>query len=224
MGWDDSDDDDWESAADAQFSKKSAAAKTTWEDDDDESEPEDAVVASKPKNENKKPVSKAKSKKDVIKGGKNSTADAEPVDPVAEKLRLQKLVEEEDLAISSELFGEDTSGGSAANPKTKTEFEAFATILGNKLREHEASPHYSACLKALLRVALENSPSTVCKEAATLCNTQCAEKQRKEKEEANKGKKKKTKASLQKDHGDFMDAGLGHDDYADVGFDDGDFM
>ena len=37
---------------------------------------EDTVVASKPKNENKKPVSKAKSKKDVIKGGKNSTADA----------------------------------------------------------------------------------------------------------------------------------------------------
>eukprot|EP00657_Telonema_sp_P-1_P009968 TRINITY_DN4240_c0_g1_i1.p1 TRINITY_DN4240_c0_g1~~TRINITY_DN4240_c0_g1_i1.p1 ORF type:complete len:221 (-),score=72.90 TRINITY_DN4240_c0_g1_i1:143-805(-) len=202
------------------------AKKTTWEDDDSSEDEEGPVIpSSQPKNETKKPVSKAKSKKDLLRKLQDSNTEAGPVDPLAAKLELQKLVEEGDLALTQDLFGE-TEGGSASNPKTKTEFEAFATILGKKLQTHEDSMHYATCLKALVRVALENSGSDVCKALGTLCNTQASEKAKQEKEAANKGKKKKTKVALQKDHGDFMDAGLAHreEEYDDAGFDDGDFM
>merc|ERR1712070_800969 len=226
MGWDSDSEDEW----DAPVVKKPVGAKTTWEDDDDESEEEIAVVASQPKNEAKaNPLkSKNKSKKAVLASGKNSSAAEEPcLDPAEEKLRLQKLVEDGDLALTEDLFGGGPAEeGSASNPKTKVEFEAFATIIGTKLREHEESVHYTTMLKQLLKTALEAAPSSSCKELASLCNTQSSEKQKAEKALAQKGKKKNTKVSIQKDHGgDFMDAGLSYgDDYDAVGFDDGDFM
>ena len=97
-------------------------------------------------------------------------------------------------------------------------------------------------LKQLLKTALTLSASSVscstvsavdvelqtqvCKELASVCNTQSSEKQKAEKALQQKGKKKSVKASIQKDHGgDFMDAGLSYgQDYDDAGFDDGDFM
>ena len=99
-------------------------------------------------------------------------------------------------------------------------------------------------LKQLLKTALTLSSSSVscptviavgvelqtqvCKELASLCNTQSSEKQKAEKALQQKGKKKSVKASIQKDHGgggDYMDAGLSYGaDYDDAGFDDGDFM
>ena len=44
-------------------------------------------------------------------------------------------------ALTEDLFGGGDDGpqeaGSASNPKTKVEFEAFATIIGTKLQDHE---------------------------------------------------------------------------------------
>merc|ERR1712196_348585 len=207
MGWESDDSDDWEANADAQIAARqtsTTAKKTDWEDDDDESEEEAPKVQSQPRNENKKQVSKAKSKKDVLRGGNKNATAAEPVDPLAEKARIQKMVEDEEMALSAELFGEaeDLSGGSASNPKTKAEFEALGTIIANKLREHEASVHFGACLKTVLRVALENSPSAVCKELASLCNTQCAEKQKKE-------RRRKQRQACRRIMGTFLIVGLG---------------
>lgn len=211
--------------------KKTTAKKTTWEDDDESSDEGPQVVAPQPKNENKKAAPKAKSKKDLMnKLAKNASAD-EPVDPIAQKLELQRLVEEGDLALTEELFGSgpEAEEGSVSNPKTRTEFEALGEVVGNKLKQHGESIHLASCLKALLRATLENSSSQVCKEIGAFCNTQSSEKAKKEKEEKMKGKKTKTKAKLATDHSraqdDFMDVGLGHGGgYGDAGFDDGDFM
>jgi len=227
MGWDDSSDE--ENEPEVVFNKKKPA--TSWEDDDESSEDEaPKVVAPKPKNENKKVVSKARSKKDVIRGGNASAAADEPaLDPVEEKLRRQKMVEDGDLAVTMDLFGaapEDDTPGSITNPKTKIEFEAFAEILGKKLKEHSASAHYQHCVKEMLRHALEGCDSQTIKGVGTFCNTKSAEVAKAEKAEAQKGKKQNKKKQLQTSKADdFMDAGLGHGgDYDAVGFDDGDFM
>merc|ERR1712028_222979 len=72
-------------------------------------------------------------------------------------------------------------------------------------------PGRMTMLKALLKKALEDSPSSTCKECASLCNTQSAEKQKAEKAANTKGKKKSTKVSLKKDHGGYDEWGGGDD-------------
>eukprot|EP00656_Telonema_subtile_P021802 TRINITY_DN2284_c0_g1_i1.p1 TRINITY_DN2284_c0_g1~~TRINITY_DN2284_c0_g1_i1.p1 ORF type:complete len:224 (-),score=88.81 TRINITY_DN2284_c0_g1_i1:130-801(-) len=223
MGWDDSESDEEVAAPVVLTAKK----KTSWEDDDSSEDEAPQPVASKPKNENKKVVSKAKSKKDLMKKLQANASQEVDLDPAMAKLELQRLVEEGDLELTEDLFGvaEEEGPGGVTNPKTKTEFEAYGTIIGKKVAGHFEAVHYGTMLKALLREAFLESSSTMAKEIGSFCNAQSSEKAKKEKEEAQKGKKKKTKVTLQKDHGDFMDAGLGHGGgYADAGFDDGDFM
>jgi len=225
MAWDDSSDEDNE--PEVAFTKKKPA--TSWEDDDSSDEEEKhKVVASKPKNEKKN----EKKIVDKRKGGNSSAVVDEPcLDPAEEKLRRQKLIEDGDLEVTMDLFGaapEDDTPGSASNPKTKVEFEAFAEILGKRLQGHAGSSHFQHCVKELLRHALEGSDSQTIKGIGTFCNTKSSEVAKKEKEEAQKGKKKNSKKQLGHVRGggdDFMDAGLGHGgDYDAVGFDDGDFM
>lgn len=115
MSWED---DDWE--ADDIAAPVAKKEEPEFADDDSSDEDEKPFVPeSKPKDENKKIVSKAKSKKDVLKGGKKKASEDEldKMDPMERKKHLQTLVEEGDMALTEELFG-TAEAGSASQPRT----------------------------------------------------------------------------------------------------------
>jgi translation initiation factor 3 subunit J len=90
-----------------------------------------AVV--KPKTEKKKAVD--------TKAAKSSIKDDRLADPLAEKLRQQRLVEEADYQHTTELFGEKKSGGGPSLdsfiPKSEADFLEYAELLAQKLRPFE---------------------------------------------------------------------------------------
>ncbi len=74
-----------------------------------------------------------------------------------------KLAEKRWQELTEDLFGvaEEEGPGGVTNPKTKTEFEAYGTIIGKKVAGHFEAVHYGTMLKALLREAFLESSSTV---------------------------------------------------------------
>ncbi|XP_018444772.1 uncharacterized protein LOC130494610 [Raphanus sativus] len=79
--------------------------KDSWEEDDDDGEPAPVKPATE-----KAPPKKAAAAKSVEKKGKaadvpKEAPKEEPLVPISEKLRLQRLVEEADYKLTAELFG-----------------------------------------------------------------------------------------------------------------------
>ncbi|KAL0846942.1 hypothetical protein Bca101_020188 [Brassica carinata] len=123
--------------------------KDSWEDDDDD-EPVLAhpIKAASKAIENK--CKEAKVPKDFPK--------EEPFDPIAEKLRMQRLVEEADYHATAELFG--TKGEEKSFeiiiPKSESDFLEYAEMISHKLKPYEKSYHYIALLKAVMRLSVTN--------------------------------------------------------------------
>ncbi|XP_041011936.1 eukaryotic translation initiation factor 3 subunit J-like [Juglans microcarpa x Juglans regia] len=170
--WDDEDADDND-------------VKESWEDDD-ESTP---APESKPPAEKapKKPTVKATEKK-----GKTVVAvKEEPLDPVAEKLRQQRLVEEADYSSTKELFGKTGDEKTLDNfiPKSESDFLEYAELISHKLRAHEKSYHYIGLLKAVMRLSMTAMKAADAKEVSSSVTAITNEKLKAEKE-VNAGKKK----------------------------------
>lgn len=88
-------------------------------------------------------------------------------DPLAEKMRKQRLVEAADLRVAQDLFGSNTPLDKM-QPKTLKEFESFGrTVALQYLKPHEQASHYKTLLKALLKSALENLPLQETKDLET---------------------------------------------------------
>ena len=90
-------------------------------------------------------------------------------DPIAEKLRQQKLVEEADLKAAIELFGSEEDfkdfNLETFEPKNAKDFEKLATASVKKhFYEHRNSPHYKVALKTFIKVALSEFPGADVKE------------------------------------------------------------
>ncbi|KAJ7000340.1 eukaryotic translation initiation factor 3 subunit J [Populus alba x Populus x berolinensis] len=107
--------------------------KESWEDED---EPDPApVVKPPPEMAPKKPAVKSTEKKgntaDVVKD--------QPLDPLAEKLRQQRLVEEADFRSTAELFGkkDDEKSLDSFIPKSESDFSEYAELISHKLRPFE---------------------------------------------------------------------------------------
>ncbi|GLT73537.1 hypothetical protein SLA2020_453880 [Shorea laevis] len=119
--------------------------KESWEDEDEPT----LVPEAKPPAEKapKKPAVKATEKK--VKTVK--VVKEEAVDPVAEKLRQQRLVEEADYKSTQELFSKRDDDKTLDNfiPKSESDFLEYAELISHKLRTHEKSYHYIGLLKAL---------------------------------------------------------------------------
>ena len=105
--------EDWEDDSVPQLLKKDQP-RSSWDDEDaddddvkesweDEDEPEPAPAPS-PAKAPEKPSKKAGSKEPAKKGKEVEPANETPLDPVAEKLRQQRLVEEADYKSTTELF------------------------------------------------------------------------------------------------------------------------
>ncbi|KAK4421257.1 Eukaryotic translation initiation factor 3 subunit J [Sesamum alatum] len=161
--------------------------KDSWEDDDEPAPAPKAEPAPPPEKASKKTAVKS-----VEKKGKSVEAAKEaPLDPIAEKLRQQRLVEEADYKSTAELFAKKGDEKSLDNfiPKTENDFIEYAELVANRLRPHEKSYHYIGLLKAVMRLSLTSLKGADAKEVASSVTAIANEKIKAEKE-ANAGKKK----------------------------------
>ncbi|KAL5698575.1 hypothetical protein ACHQM5_029599 [Ranunculus cassubicifolius] len=192
--------EDWEDEPVAPVLKK-ALPKNSWDDEDvdddgikesweDEEEPTPAPVpASEPPAEKstKKPAAKSSEKK-----GKAAEVETKEIlDPVAEKLRQQRLVEEADYKSTTELFGKkgDDKSIDTFIPKSESDFQEYAELIAHKLRPFEKSYHYMGLLKAVMRLSMTSLKGAEAKEVASSITAIANEKIKAEKE-ATAGKKK----------------------------------
>jgi len=117
-----------------------------------EDEEEDQPQYNVPKPQQSKP-SKKKTYED--KDTASRTEDEPLDDPVAEKLRRQRLVEEADLQNAKELFGGVSKGASqldAFQPKSLKDHEELARMVAEQyLLPHSKNQHYKTLLKAMLK-------------------------------------------------------------------------
>jgi len=213
-------DDDWDAEDFTPvlpiLAKDEPKLKSQWDDEDLEEEPKEEE---KPKPVAVKP--KVEKKKEKVK----KVEDDGPLsDPLAEKLRQQRLVEEADYQHTSELFGGKQRGARSLEgfiPKSEDDFLEYAELLAQKLRPFEKSFHYKTLLKALMRHSVASLNASDAKEVSSSMTVIANEKLKAEKD-ATAGKKKTgaKKKQLIVDKPD--DDGLGGVSYDAV--DDYDFM
>ncbi|XP_059628489.1 uncharacterized protein LOC132271200 [Cornus florida] len=200
--WDDEDADDND-------------VKESWEDEDDSAP---APAAEPPA---QKVPKKSEAKTSEKKGKTVEIAKEVPLDPVAEKLRQQRLVEEADYKATAELFSKGGDEKSLDNfiPKSESDFLEYAELISHKLRPYEKSFHYIGLLKSVNRLSMTSLKAADAKEVASSVTAIANEKLKAEKE-ANAGKKKTAKKKqLLVDKPDDEAVVAGYDD-----FDDYDFM
>ncbi|XP_004300197.1 PREDICTED: eukaryotic translation initiation factor 3 subunit J-like isoform 1 [Fragaria vesca subsp. vesca] len=171
--WDDEDADDNE-------------VKDSWEDDDEPAPPAPAPKAPAEKAP-RKPAAKAAEKK----GKAVEVEKEESLDPLAEKLRQQRLVEEADYKATKELFSTRGEEKNIDNfiPKSESDFLEYAELISHKLRPFEKSFHYIGLLKAVMRLSMTSLKGADAKDVASSITAIANEKIKAEKE-ANAGKKK----------------------------------
>jgi translation initiation factor 3 subunit J len=148
-------------------------------------------------------------------------------DPVAEKLRQQRLVEQADFVAAKELFGGsgDTGGINLDTflPKSVKEFEDYANAISNKyILGHKDSKNYKMLVKALTKKACEPLSAADSKEVESYVGVVRVEKTKAE--QAAKAKLAPNKKSLQGSGKGGLSVGLDDYQYADAGDGDDDFM
>ena len=125
-----SEDDDFEPVLPAKVDT------SRWEDEDKvkqeealkESIKKPEPAAPKPKTDNS-----AKPKVKATKHAKEAPKTEEPIDPIAEKLKQQKLVEDTDFQHAQSLFSGIDEQININNPKDEKDFDALAKVIGEKL-------------------------------------------------------------------------------------------
>ncbi|KAE8725860.1 hypothetical protein F3Y22_tig00008013pilonHSYRG00099 [Hibiscus syriacus] len=129
----------------------------------------------------KKHASKATEKK----GKAVEIAKKEPLDPVAEKLRQQRLVEEADYKSTAELFAKKGDDKTLDNfiPKSESNFLEYAELVSHKLRPYEKSYHYIVLLKALIRLSVSSLKAADTKDIVSSITAIANEKLKAEKED-----------------------------------------
>ncbi|GIL65594.1 hypothetical protein Vafri_19327 [Volvox africanus] len=132
-------------------------------------------------------------------------------DPIAEKLRQQKLVEQADYESARDLFGGVSTLRPLESylPKTLKEFEDFTVeIVSRHVVVHRESKHYKAFVKALIKAAVEPLGPEEVKDLETCLAGVRSDKAKKKKEEEEKKKGVKKTLNMGKQG---ISAGL--DDY-----------
>jgi len=199
------DDDDFEVPDLTQLKPAGAASSGADKFADEDADVRDAqaagVVAAK-----KKPAAASGGKKKMeIKSAVNYD-DGALDDPIAEKLRRQKLEEDADLRAAKELFGNEEVVLDTFEPKSKSEYEKLGSAISYKyLTSRSESAFYTAALKALLRVALRDLSAADVKDVEQGIVNIRSDKVKKEKAEAEEARK--AAAGSKKGKGKFLNAG-----------------
>ncbi|XP_064949317.1 uncharacterized protein LOC135598849 [Musa acuminata AAA Group] len=209
--------------------------KSQWDDEDVEDEDvkesweDEEVPVQAPKAEETVQATASKTgrkpagKKEKLPEAKTSEISNEVLaDPVAEKLRQQRLVEEADYKSTAELFAKKGDEKTLDNfiPKSENDFLEYAELLSHKILPYEKSFHYIGLLKAVMRLSMTSLKAADAKEVASSVTAIANEKLKAEKE-ANAGKKKqgtkKKQLHVDKAEDDYVTAG-GYDDVDDYDF------
>ncbi|KAI3456331.1 hypothetical protein Pfo_012994 [Paulownia fortunei] len=223
--------EDWEDEPIPDLLKKIEPPKNNWDEEDlddndvkesweDEDEP---VMAPKPElHPPEKGPKKAVAKLGEKKGKAVEVTKEAPLDPIEEKLRQQRIVEEADYKSTAELFSKKGDEKTLDNfiPKTESDFAEYAELVSYKLRPYEKSYHYIGLLKAVMRLSLTSLKGADAKEVASSITAIANEKIKAEKE-AN-ASKKKTVGKKKQLHVGKPDDDVVDDSYQD--YDDYDFM
>ncbi|XP_058187605.1 uncharacterized protein LOC131304397 [Rhododendron vialii] len=160
--------------------------KESWEDEDE------TAPAPAPEPPAEKTPKKTSAKASEKKGKHVEVVEKEePLDPVAEKLRQERLVEEADFKSTRDLFGGKADEKNLYNfiPKSESDFLEYAELISHRLRPYEKSFHYIGLLKAVMRLSMTSLKGADAKEVASSVTAIANEKIKAEKE-ANAGKKK----------------------------------
>ncbi|XP_039067134.1 eukaryotic translation initiation factor 3 subunit J-like isoform X1 [Hibiscus syriacus] len=179
--WDDEDVDDTD-------------IKDSWEDEEEPPPLQQPVAKAPEEKAPKKPAVKATEKK----GKAVEVAKEESLDPVAEKLRQQRLVEEADYKSTTELFAKKGDDKTLDNfiPKSESDFLEYAELISHKLRPYEKSYHYIALLKAVIRLSVTSLKAADTKDIASSITAIANEKLKAEKEATSKKKTGKIHAVI----------------------------
>ncbi|GLT45739.1 hypothetical protein SLA2020_195480 [Shorea laevis] len=190
--------------------------KESWEDEDEPAPAPPPAVKAPAEKALKKPVSKAPEKKGkTVEGGTE-----EPVDPLAEKLRQQRLVEEADYRSTTELFAKKDGDDKTLDnfiPKSESDFLEYAELISHKLQPYEKSYHYIGLLKAVMRLSMTALKAADAKEVASSITAIANEKLKAEKEATTKKKGSKKKQLHVDKPDDDLVAGA-YDDYDEYEF------
>mmetsp|Transcript_16563 Transcript_16563/g.28392 ORF Transcript_16563/g.28392 Transcript_16563/m.28392 type:complete len:226 (-) Transcript_16563:933-1610(-) len=221
------DDDDWE-ADNLKLPTGPAVASSKPNAEADKFAGEDADLGTaEPKHH--VPVSQPKKKEEQTWEAKRGEVEQEldtPLDdPLAEKARQQKLVEQADFAEAKALFAEvEQLNLDMCLPKSLKEFEDYAQAIASRyVVIHKDSKTYKGFLKALFKASLVPLSATDCKDVETAVAQSRSDKHKAELAEA--AAKKGTKKSLNLGKGSGNTAGLDDYKYNDAGQDDDhDFM
>uniref|UniRef100_A0A182Q8E3 Eukaryotic translation initiation factor 3 subunit J n=1 Tax=Anopheles farauti TaxID=69004 RepID=A0A182Q8E3_9DIPT len=175
--------------------------KDNWEDDDEEEEKKDEPKQDTPTNQNAKSKKaaqqKEKLKKEELERLRREQEEAEanmtPEERLAEKRRLQKLQEENDLKTAMETLGitpmSSGNGIDGMHPTNKEEFGELAEAISKKLANYRAHTEYQGFLEELLLKLFASLSSNNIRKAKTTLDNLYLEKQKVEKGD----KPKKTK-------------------------------
>lgn len=103
---------------------------------------------------------KPQGKKDKKEVKKQAIDDIPLDDPVAEKARQQRLIEESDYKATKDLFGDDEKSLDGWLPKSVKDFEDYAKCLVDRyVISHRENKNFKAFLKAVIKLSCE--PLTV---------------------------------------------------------------
>jgi len=209
--------DEFETAGQAVLAKLHEPDMSKFADEDTQQEEEITDYSIKPQ-----PKKKVEKKYDKVE------EEYVPLDdPVEEKLRQQRLVEEADLRAAQELFGGSGKGLDGMLPKTLKDFEDYAdNLVGRYVAIHKDSKNYRAFLKAVIKKATEHLTGEDTKELENAIMTIRMDKQKAEKAAAAGKTKAKKNLNVGRDvKGSSKSAGLDDEVYGDIGVDDDfDFM
>mmetsp|Transcript_5212 Transcript_5212/g.19119 ORF Transcript_5212/g.19119 Transcript_5212/m.19119 type:complete len:215 (-) Transcript_5212:4966-5610(-) len=191
------DDDDFELNLPATKLVNPEAQENTFEGEDEEEEEVKPTPKPKPQADKK---SKAKAKVVV----------EEPLaDPVAEKLRQQRLVEESDFAMAKEMLGEAAKEVNLDEmiPKSEADFITYGKLVAKKVAHFESSIHYATMLKTMIKASTESMRADDVNELLSTCKVIFNEKQKAEKAAQGNKKKSKVGKSLKVERDDMDDIG-----------------
>merc|ERR1711953_1064279 len=123
-----------------------------------------------------------------------------PEGKLAEKMRLQKLTEENDLKIAQDAFGVGAVGGiDAMNPQTKEEFDDFSKAVLEKITSLDSSEHFQDFAEDFVRNLCMSLNVQTLKKCKTHVEAFHSAKLKEEKAATGKGKKGKSLKSLKMD-------------------------
>jgi len=180
----------------------SPVAAGNWDDEDADAKPKASWDEEEETPQTKKAPPKPAEKKVTKPASKQPPAIVKevPLDPLAEKLRKQKLVEESDYQNVQDIFSgigdkksekeEDKIDINTFQPSSEIEFERLASAVAKKLTSLEASGLYASFLKSLIRQVCTPLRYEDCKDISAAINVVVNDKLKAEKEKSKPKKKR----------------------------------